>query len=48
MDITYLLAANIAVWVVMGGYLLFLALKQKRLGSRIKQLELLRHDPQDR
>ena len=47
MDTTYLLAANITVWVVMGGYLLFLALKQKRLSRRIKQLELLRHDPQD-
>lgn len=47
MDTTYLLAANIVVWTVMGGYLVYLALKQKRLDSRLKHLELLKHDGQE-
>ncbi|THB69866.1 MAG: CcmD family protein [Desulfovibrio sp.] len=44
MDTTYLMAANIVVWVVLGAYVLLLALGQKKLNTRIKHLELLRND----
>ena len=43
-SITYLFAANIAVWIGLGAYILVLALGQKRINSRITQLEALRHD----
>jgi CcmD family protein len=40
----YLLAANVAVWLGVCGYLLFLAGRQKRLERRLRQLETLRED----
>jgi len=38
---TYLLAANVAVWLGMGGYLAFLAARQRQLSTRIRQMEQL-------
>lgn len=38
---TYLLVANVAVWLGVGGYLAFLAARQKRLSTRIRQMEQL-------
>ena len=43
-SISYLLAANIAIWLGIGAYVLSLALGQKRLGARLKQLEIMNHD----
>ncbi|MFP4169005.1 MAG: CcmD family protein [Desulfonatronovibrionaceae bacterium] len=42
---SYLLAANVAIWLGVGGYVLFLAARQIRLEKRIKHLEFL-HDKQ--
>lgn len=41
---TYLLAANVAIWLGLCGYVLFLAARQKRLENRLKQLETLHDD----
>ncbi|MBU1001237.1 MAG: CcmD family protein [Proteobacteria bacterium] len=38
---TYLLVANVAVWLGVGGYLAFLAARQRRLNTRIRQMEQL-------
>lgn len=38
---TYLLIANILVWLGICGYVGFLALRQKALAGRLKQLELM-------
>lgn len=35
----YLLAANVAIWLGIGGYLLFLAGRQKRLELRLSRME---------
>lgn len=40
----WLVAANAAVWVGMGAYLVFLGLRQRTLAARLTQLELLKHD----
>ena len=40
----YLLAANVVVWLGLCGYLAFVAVRQKHLERRLKQLEALRHD----
>ncbi|MFN2268489.1 MAG: CcmD family protein [Desulfonatronovibrio sp.] len=37
---TYLIAGNIAVWLGIGGYLIYLAGVQKKLDLKIRQLEL--------
>jgi CcmD family protein len=37
---TYLIAGNIAVWLGIGGYVLYLATVQTRLGLKIRQLEI--------
>jgi CcmD family protein len=37
---TYLILGNIAVWAGIGGYLFYLALVQKKLGLRVRQLEV--------
>lgn len=37
----YILAANVAVWLGVGGYLLFLAGRQKRLDARLRRMEAL-------
>ncbi len=42
----YLLAANVAIWIGMGAYLVFMAKKQHNLQTRLKQLEML-HDERD-
>lgn len=41
---TYLLAANVAVWVGIGGYLAFMAARQRGIENRIRQMELLADD----
>lgn len=38
---TYLLAANVAVWLGVGGYLAFLGARQRRIETRIRQMEQL-------
>ena len=38
---TYLLAANVAVWLGLGGYLAFLGARQRSLAARIRQMEIL-------
>lgn len=38
----FLFAANLVVWLGIGGYLAFLALGQRRLARRCQQLELMR------
>ncbi len=40
---TYLLAANVAVWLGIGGYLLLLGARQRRIETRIRQMEQLRN-----
>jgi CcmD family protein len=40
---TSLLAANVAVWLGIGGYLLLLGARQRRLETRIVQMEQLRN-----
>lgn len=40
----WLLMANIAIWLGMGGYLCLLATKQKQLDKRIRQMEMLNDD----
>jgi CcmD family protein len=41
---SYLLAANIMVWLGLCGYVAFVASRQKRLERRLKQLEALQDD----
>ena len=42
--LTWVAAANAAVWIGLGGYLAFLGVTQRRLAARLAQLELLNHD----
>ncbi len=44
MSETYLLIANIAVWVAIAGYLAFIAAKGASMERRIRQMELLDND----
>jgi CcmD family protein len=39
-NFTYLLAANVVVWLGIGAYVAFLAGRSRRLARRIEQLEL--------
>lgn len=41
---SWLLMANIAVWLGLGGYLCMLARNQKQLDRRIRQMELQNDD----
>ncbi|SMF38961.1 CcmD family protein [Desulfovibrio gilichinskyi] len=41
---TYLLIANIAVWIGIAGYLAFIAAKGVAMERRIAQLEILDND----
>lgn len=41
---TYLLAANILVWLGIGCYIALLARNQRRLEQRLRQMEMLRND----
>ena len=41
---SYLLAANVVVWLGICGYLAFVAARQNHLERRLKQLEALRDD----
>ncbi|MDO5484537.1 MAG: CcmD family protein [Desulfovibrionaceae bacterium] len=42
--LTWLVLANAAVWLGIGGYLAFLAIQQHRLAVRLSQWEILRHE----
>lgn len=44
MNTGYLFAANVAVWLGIGAYLVFLASRQAALAKRIRQTEILGHD----
>ncbi|WP_084591049.1 CcmD family protein [Desulfonatronovibrio magnus] len=37
---TYLILSNIVVWLGIGGYISYLAIVQKRLEQKVRQLEL--------
>ncbi|WP_461210757.1 CcmD family protein [Desulfocurvus sp. DL9XJH121] len=41
---TYLLAANVAVWLGIGGFVALLAARQKALAARVRQMEMLADD----
>ena len=41
---TTLFAANLAVWLGLGGYVAFVAARGMRLEARLTQLERMRHD----
>ncbi|GFK94271.1 hypothetical protein NNJEOMEG_02113 [Fundidesulfovibrio magnetotacticus] len=41
---TYLLAANVIVWLGICGFVAFVATRQARLERRLKQLEALHED----
>lgn len=41
---TWLLMANAAVWLGIGGYLFLLASNQRQLDRRIRQMELLKDE----
>ena len=43
-DIQWLLCANMAVWLGIGGYAAFLASIQNKLERRVRQLEILRDE----
>jgi CcmD family protein len=43
----YLLAANAAVWVGLGGYIFFLARRQALLEQRLQHLEALDNEQHD-
>lgn len=40
----FLFAANVVVWIGIGAYVAFLAIRQRRLTQRCEQLELMRND----
>ncbi len=40
----YLMTANVAIWLGIGGYVLFLGLKQQRFETRLTQMERLSDD----
>ncbi|NJB67397.1 CcmD family protein [Desulfobaculum xiamenense] len=45
MDYTaYLLVANVAVWLGVGGYMMFIGARQRRFELRLAQMEQLRDD----
>jgi CcmD family protein len=44
MNTGYLFAANVAVWLGVAGYLVFLASRQAALSKRIRQTEILGDD----
>lgn len=44
MNTGYLFAANVIVWLGIGGYLVFLASRQAALSKRIRQMEILSDD----
>ena len=41
---TWLLMANAAVWLGVGGYLFLLSRSQKQLEQRIRQMELMNNE----
>lgn len=41
MNIEYLFAANVVIWIGIGGYLAFLASRQAALSTRVKRKEML-------
>ncbi|TVR01552.1 MAG: CcmD family protein [Desulfovibrionales bacterium] len=43
----YLLAANAAVWIGLGGYIVFLARRQAMMEQRLQHLEALDNEQYD-
>lgn len=43
-DLYWLLAANIVVWLGLGAYLVFMGCVQKSLDARLRQWEMLKND----
>ena len=43
-SLTWLIAANIAVWAGLGLYLIIMGRRQAALDKRLRQLETLRND----
>lgn len=46
-DIFWLLCANIIFWLGMGGYAIFLGVRQERIKRHLNQLEILNNDSKD-
>ena len=42
--LTWVIMANAAVWLGIGGYMAFLATRQRSLAARLAQMEMLNHD----
>lgn len=40
----WLLVANMAAWLGIGAYVVFLAIAQRKLANGLKHMEMLRHD----
>jgi len=40
----YLIISNVIIWLGIGGYLFFLAMRTKKLEKKIKQMELLNNE----
>ena len=43
-SLTWVVLTGAIVWLALGGYITFVALRQKQLRQRLEQLELLHHD----
>ncbi len=43
-DILWLMAANIAVWLGLGAYMIFLVKEQKSIDKRLSMQEVLGHE----
>lgn len=43
----YLLAANVAVWIGLGGYIVFLVRRQAMMEQRLQHLEALDNEQHD-
>lgn len=41
---TILFVANLVVWLGLGGYMVFMAVRARRLEIRLSQLERMHHD----
>lgn len=42
--VMWLLAANVAVWLGLGAYVVFIARSQSALAARVRRLEILHND----
>ncbi len=44
LEMTYLIASNVVIWLGIGGYVFYLAAVQKKLERKLEQLEELSHE----